>query len=423
MTVPSIARGAMPPLIAFSHLRWNFVYQRPQHLLSRLAKHYPVLYIEEPLHDPGPARIESLSPAPGVEVLRPRLPAGTAGGGFDSGQMAVLRPLIAEALRVRRIDDCIAWFYTPAALPLLAGLRPRAVIYDCIDEPYDAEHSPRLHQLEQQLLGGTQLVLAGGPSLFEARRAVHPNVICVPSAVDAQHYSPQIATSKIELMLRAEQIQGRIPGPRLGFFGVIDERLDTALLARLADAEPDWQLVMVGPLERIDPSTLPQRRNIHWLGPQPYQLLPQLVADWDVCLLPFALNDATRFISPTKTLEYMAAEKPVVSTPVHDVVAMYGDVVRIGRDALEFIEACRWALSETAYKRAERVGEMLATVSRFSWDHTAQVVHEAIEDVIADRAGATVVPLTEARRSRVAAKDREHALAAGAANPRERAAG
>jgi glycosyltransferase involved in cell wall biosynthesis len=413
----------MPHLIVFSHLRWDFVYQRPQHLLSRLAKHYPVIYIEEPLHDLGPARIETLSPAHGVEVLRPRLPMITAGGGFDGAQTAVLQPLIAEALKARGIEDCIAWFYTPAALPLLAGLRPRAVVYDCIDEPYDANHAPRLHQLEQELLGGAQLVLAAGPSLFEARRAVHPNVICVPSAVDAQHYSPQVATSKIELMLKAEQVQGRIPGPRLGFFGAIDGRLDTALLERLADAEPDWQLVMVGPVERIDPATLPQRRNIHWLGPQPYQLLPQLVADWDVCLLPFALNEVTRFISPTKTLEYMAAEKPVVSTAVHDVVAMYGDVVRIGRDALEFIEACRWALSETAYKRAERVGEMLATVSRFSWDHTAQVVHEAIEKAIPDRTGPTVVPLMAARRPRIASREREHAVAADTSDPRERAAG
>jgi glycosyltransferase involved in cell wall biosynthesis len=408
----------MTQLIVFSHLRWNFVYQRPQHLLSRLAKHYPVLFVEEPLHDTGPARLESTSPAPGVEVLKPRIPVHGAGG-FDDAALAVLQPLLAQALRVRGIDDCIAWFYAPAALPLLAGLRPRAVVVDCIDELHDAAKAPRRHRLEQELLSGAQLVLAGGPSLFEALRGLHPNVICVPSAVDAHHYSPQIATSKIDLMLKAEQIQGRIPGPRLGFFGVIDERLDTRLLERVADAEPDWQVVMVGPVARIDPASLPQRRNIHWLGQQPYQLLPQLVADWDVCLLPFAQNDATRFISPTKTLEYMAAEKPIVSTPVHDVVAMYGDVVRIGRDPLSFIEACRWALSETAYKRAERVGEMLATVSRFSWDSTARVVHEAIERVIAGRAP-VVVPLLAARRPRTPARELEHALAA---DRRERAIG
>jgi hypothetical protein len=133
---------------------------------------------------------------------------------------------------------------------------------------------------------------------------------------------------------------------------------------------------------KVDPARLPQRPNIHWLGQQPYHLLPQLVADWDVCLLPFALNESTRFISPTKTLEYMAAEKPVVSTPVHDVVAMYGDVVRIGADPGSFVDACRWALSETPYKRAERIAEMLATVSRFSWDNTASRVHEAIGKVL-----------------------------------------
>ncbi|WP_280156218.1 glycosyltransferase [Piscinibacter sp. XHJ-5] len=411
----------MPHLVVFSHLRWNFVYQRPQHLLSRLARHYPVLYIEEPLHDLGPPRLEGASLAPGVEVIKPRLTMAGPGG-FRDDQMATLQPMIAEALRARGIDDCIAWFYTPAALPLLAGLRPRAVVYDCIDEPHDAA-GPRVHQLEQELLAGSQLVLAAGPSLFEARRALHPNVVCVPSAVDAQHYSPQIATSKIDLMLKAEQVQGRIPGPRLGFFGVIDERVDMQLLERIADAQPDWQLVMVGPVARLDPAALPQRRNIHWLGPQPYQLLPQLVADWDVCLLPYALNDATRFISPTKTLEYMAAEKPIVSTPLHDVVAMYGDVVRIGRDAISFIEACHWALSETAYKRAERVGEMLSTVSRFSWDNTAEVVHEAVEKVLAERAAPIVVPLLAARRPRAATQEHEHAMAAGRSGRRERATG
>jgi len=381
----------MPHLIVFSHLRWNFVYQRPQHLVSRLARHYPVLFVEEPVHG-AEARIECASPAEGVQVLRPHTPVDAAG--FHDDQLPVLRPLVAEYLREHGIDDYIVWFYTPMALPLLAELQPRAVVYDCMDELSAFKDAPRqLHQREAALLKSAHLVLAGGPSLFEAKRALHPNVLCLPSAVDAQHYAPQIATSKIELMLRAEQVQGRIPGPRLGFFGVIDERLDTRLLAAVADAERDWQVVMVGPVLKIDPDQLPRRPNIHWLGQQPYQLLPQLVADWDVCLLPFALNESTRYISPTKTLEYMAAEKPIVSTPVHDVVAMYGDVVRIGAGAASFIDACRWALSETPYKRAERIGEMLATVSRFSWDNTARCVHEAIESALRSRPVPLALPL------------------------------
>lgn len=380
----------MPHLIVFSHLRWNFVYQRPQHLLSRLAQHYPVLFIEEPVHDgQGPARLECSQVATNVTVAKPH--TGIAAPGFHDDQLPVLRGLVADHLRDELIADCIAWFYTPMALPLLAALDPRAVVFDCMDELSASADAPQqLRQREAALLTAADLVLAGGPSLYEAKRALHHNVVCLPSAVDAQHFAPQIAAAQLDAMLQAEQIQGRIPGPRLGFFGVIDERVDLALLDAIAEAEPDWQIVMVGPVVKIDPATLPQRPNIHWLGRQPYSLLPQLVADWDVCLLPFALNDATRFISPTKTLEYMAAEKPIVSTAVHDVVAMYGDVVRIGHDLPSFIDCCHWALSETGFKRAERIGEMLATVSRFSWDNTAQCVHEAIEAVLA--AGGSALP-------------------------------
>jgi glycosyltransferase involved in cell wall biosynthesis len=408
----------MPHLIVFSHLRWNFVYQRPQHLMSRLARHYPVLFVEEPVRG-AEARFEVSTPCENVTVLRPHTPVDAVG--FHDDQLSVLRPLVAGYLREQGIDDFVVWFYTPMALPLLAELAPRGVVYDCMDELSAFKDAPRqLRQREQALMKSAQLVLCGGPSLFEAKRNLHPNVLCLPSAVDAEHYAPQVATSKIDLMLKAEQVQGRIPGPRLGFFGVIDERLDIDLVAAVADAERDWQVVMVGPVVKIDPARLPQRPNIHWLGQQPYQLLPQLVADWEVCLLPFALNEATRFISPTKTLEYMAAEKPVVSTAVHDVVAMYGDVVRIGVDAPSFIEACRWALSETPYKRAERIGEMQATVARFSWDNAARCVQEALEKTLATRPVPVATPLppqpkpaaVPARKLRPVVAEAEHALAA-----------
>lgn len=395
----------MPHLIVFSHLRWNFVYQRPQHLLSRLAKHYEVLFVEEPTRCEGEPWLETTPAVPGVTVVRPHTPIDA--WGFHDDQLPVLRPLIAGHLKDQGITDYLVWFYTPMALPLLAELEPRAVVYDCMDELAAFKDAPKqLRQREAALLKAAQLVLTGGPSLYEAKRHLHPNVLCLPSAVDAQHYSPRFAASRIDAMLQAEQVQGRIPGPRLGFFGVIDERLDIGLVDAIAAAEPDWQVVMVGPVVKIDPEQLPKRPNIHWLGQQPYALLPQLVADWDVCLLPFALNEHTRYISPTKTLEYMAAEKPIVSTAVHDVVAMYGDVVRIGHDPASFIEACRWALSETGFKRAERVSEMLATVSRYSWDNTAQAIREAIESALQATPVAQPVdaeaPLPEGRRAQVA---------------------
>jgi len=371
-------------LIVFSHLRWNSACRRPQHLLSRLAHHFPVLFVEEPVHEAGAARLERALPVAGVEVLRPIIPVGT--DGFGERQLPLLQPLLADYLLERGIDDYAVWFYTPMAAPLLDGLSPRAVMYDCIDDLSafaDARGPAARH--EAALLGIADLVLAASPSLFEAKRELNPHVLCLPSAVEAHRFAPERAADNIDAMLKAEQIQGRIPGPRLGFFGAIDEQVDTALLAAVADAQPDWQIVMVGPCANADAARLPRRRNIHWLGEQPDALLPRLVADWDVCLLPYAQNQSTGFVSPDKALEYMAAEKPIVATAVHDIVAMYGDVVRIGHDTRSFIECCRWALSETADKRAERIGEMLATVSRFSWDTTASSIHEAIDGVLAKR--------------------------------------
>ncbi|MEO7338904.1 MAG: glycosyltransferase [Caldimonas sp.] len=374
----------MTHLIVFSHLRWNFVFQRPQHLLSRLARHYHVLFVEEPIRSSGPAFLERTAPLPGVEVLRPHTPVEA--GGFHDDQLSVLEPLLATHLADNLIDDYAVWFYTPMALPLLAELSPRAIVYDCMDELSAFKDAPRqMRQRETALLKSAQLVLTGGLSLYEAKRALNPNVMCLPSAVDSEHYAPAKALHRAEPMQRAEQLQGSIGGPRLGFFGVIDERLDMQLLAQLADADPTWQIVMVGPVVKIDPARLPQRPNIHWLGQQPYELLPQLVAGWDVCLMPFALNDATRFISPTKTLEYMAAGKPVVSTAISDVRSMFSDVVRIAEDPESFIDACRVALRENAHDRGIRLAEMQASVWRYSWDSTAHAVHVAIEAALAPR--------------------------------------
>ena len=374
----------MPHLVVFSHLRWNFVFQRPQHLLSRLAREFPVVFVEEPLRSDAPARLERTSPAPGVEVLRPQTPVEAHG--FHDDQLSLLEPLVADWLAQEGIDDYVVWFYTPMALPLLNGLAPRAVIYDCMDELSAFRGAAKqMRQRETALLKRAELVLTGGPSLYEAKRSLHDNVMCLPSAVDAAHYANDNAVANTERMARADALQGAIPTPRLGFFGVIDERIDIDLVAAVADARPDWQLVMVGPVVKIDPAGLPQRPNLHWLGQQPYELLPQLVAGWDVCLMPFAINESTRFISPTKTLEYMAAGKPVVSTPIRDVAVMFGDLVAIADDAPSFVTACDEALRETDAERASRQRDMAASVAAHAWDSTAASIADAIRQVLVDR--------------------------------------
>ncbi|MGZ9030024.1 MAG: FAD-dependent oxidoreductase [Burkholderiaceae bacterium] len=365
----------MQTLLVFSHLRWDFVYQRPQHLLSRLARDYRVLFFEEPVRGQLTPFLERLSPCRNVEVLRPHTTVDAAG--FHDTQLPELQPLLAEYLRDFGIDDYIAWFYTPMALPLLSELTPRAVIYDCMDELSAFRSAPRqMLQRESALLKRADLVLTGGPSLYDAKRNLHENVHCFPSAVDVDHYSPR---SKRDPDPVAEKLLADVPYPRLGFFGVIDERFDLDLLRSLAAADSRWQIVLAGPVAKIDKEALPQGANIHWLGQQPYDRLPHLVSGWDVCLLPFALNAATRFISPTKTLEYMAGEKPVVSTAVHDVAKLYGDAVAVAQSHEDFIEACRDALTEDAEQRALRISRMRRHVERTTWDAAARAIRQQIE--------------------------------------------
>jgi UDP-galactopyranose mutase len=352
----------MPTIVVFCHLRWDFVYQRPQQLLARLAQHYHILFVEEPVFDSGETLMEKLNPAPNVTVCRAHTPI--LAGGFHDDQIPLLQPLLAELLPPG--EQPIVWFYTPMALPLLQELHPSLVVYDCMDELAAFKNPPKqLLQRETALLNLADLVFAGGPSLYQAKRERHANAHCFPSSVDVRHFERALARDT------SHPAQDHIPHPRLGFYGVIDERFDIALTAAIADAHPEWQVVLVGPVVKIDPAELPQRANIHYLGQHSYEALPHFLAGWDVCLLPFALNEATRFISPTKVLEYMAAELPIVSTPIADVAAPYGHVVAIAEHAEPFVAACEAALSMSDEQNAAMLEVMRAIVAGTSWDVTA----------------------------------------------------
>lgn len=360
----------MQTLIVFCHLRWDFVFQRPQHLLTRLARHYKVLFVEEPVFEEGEARMVFSNPSPNLTVCQPHTPM--AAHGFHDDQIPLLQPLVSALAPDG--EEVVVWFYTPMALPLLQALRPSLVIYDCMDELSAFKNPPRqLLQRETALLIIADLVFTGGPSLFEAKRSRHDNAHCFPSSVDAAHFEQALDRSQ------GHPLQSAIPRPRLGFFGVIDERFDAELIGDIADAHPEWQVVLVGPVIKIDPATLPQRQNVHYLGQQAYGDLPQFLAGWDVCLLPFALNEATRFISPTKVLEYMAAQLPIVSTAIRDVEQPYGKIVAIGHDHNEFIAHCEAALAQTPEQDAAMVNAMGEVVAHTSWDATAARMHELIE--------------------------------------------
>jgi len=363
------------PIVVFSHLRWNFVHQRPQHVLARLAENHRILFVEEPITaENGDEDWETHSPHANVTVAKARL-RDIVAPAFGDEQIAKLKALMPDLLEAEGIDRCILWFYSPMAAPIAAVMPADLVAYDCMDELSAFLHAPpQLLERERKLLGAADVVFTGGPSLYRAKKHRHHDVHCFPSSVDVSHFGQArgLAEEAVD--------QADLPHPRLGFFGVIDERMDLKLIEGLADAHPDWQIVMVGPVVKIDSATLPQRENIHWLGQRSYAELPGYLQGWDVCLLPFARNEATRFISPTKTLEYMAAEKPIVSTPITDVAEPFSHIVRLGSTVSEFVQACADALEESAAESSARVNAMREVLARTSWQSTVHAMREILLD-------------------------------------------
>ena len=377
-------------LLVFSHLRWDFVYQRPQQLLSRLARRMPVLFLEEPIPGAAAPALEVMDPEPRVRVLRPHVTSH--GAGFHDAHTEQVQALLQAYLQENSIDRYWLWFYTPMALPLAQGLEPEGVVYDCMDELSAFRFAPpELLQRESDLLAQADLVFTGGHSLYEAKRTRHPNVHCFPSSVDAGHFGRAARAGQPD-----HEAQAHLVYPRLGYFGVIDERIDLGLVAALADAHAEWQVIMVGPVVKIDPASLPQRANIHWLGQRDYAELPELVAGWNVCLMPFALNESTRFISPTKTLEYLAAGRPVVSTPIRDVVTPYAGIVAIADTPQAFVAACEAALVRTPNEQAHDALVTQKLLARTSWDGTATAMAELLEERHLAKHGATAAAVTGA---------------------------
>jgi len=366
------AGGTAPLLICFSHLRWNFVYQRPQHLMTRAARMHGVLFFEEPVFEAGiKPRLDLAATKGGVTVATPVLPERLPPEMIVSAQRALLDNHLARETG----RSLIFWHYTPMALGFNAHLRPDLRIYDCMDELSAFKGAPpELIDFEARLFETADLVFTGGQSLYEAKRHRHPSVHAFPSSIDAGHFRRARTHAAVE-----PADQGAIPQPRLGFFGVIDERMDLALVDRLAALRPDWQFVMLGPIVKIDAATLPRRPNIHWLGGKSYDELPDYLAGWRIGLMPFALNESTRFISPTKTPEFLAAGLPVVSTAIADVVRPYGasGLVSISTDAEDMArQAAKWM--EVA-DRACWLAEVDRFLAGMSWDKTWSAMHGLME--------------------------------------------
>ena len=358
-------------LICFSHLRWNFVYQRPQHLLSRFAKKRKTFYVEEHLYSNDGDGYTLEYTNEGVTRIIPFL---NKENNINHDNNARLKIILDKFFSEHQITQYMFWYYTPMAIPFTYHFTPALVVYDCMDELSAFKFAPpELRDNEHSLLGLSDLVFTGGNSLYRNKKQHHPNVWSMPSSIDKAHF--QVARYMVQQPFDQEEI----PHPRLGFFGVIDERFDIALIDAAAQAVPEWNFIFIGPVVKIDESSLPRHKNIHYLGGKTYQQLPSYLSGWDVALIPFAINESTEYISPTKTPEYLAAGIPVVSTPIKDVIDPYGDLnlVSIGYNVEEFISKVKQELSRTDRKVwLHKVDNYLAKIS---WDNTWEKMDELIK--------------------------------------------
>ncbi|NJL96090.1 MAG: glycosyltransferase family 1 protein, partial [Anaerolineae bacterium] len=331
----------MTDLICISHLRWDFVWQRPQHLLSRLGQHYPyrIFFVEEPVasqqvSSPQLRVTHTEDKVSVVQLLQPT-PQPTWIGHSDPLTALTYQKLLNDYLGEVGSQRRLIWLYTPMGWHFVESITHHMLVYDVMDELSAFKGAPpQLREWEARMLARANLVFTGGVSLYQSRASHNTSTHLFPSGVEIEHFAR--AANRYAFPRPADLPSGS--GPVLGYYGVIDERMDLPLLALMAAARPDWQIVLIGPVAKIDPAELPQAPNLHYLGMKPYASLPAYLAHFDVALVPFAINAATRYLSPTKTLEYMAAHKPIVSTPIQDIEALYGEVVRIAVNAPDFVE-------------------------------------------------------------------------------------
>jgi UDP-galactopyranose mutase len=385
-------------IICLSHLRWDFVYQRPQHLLARCARQHRIIYMEEPVFDAHAPEFEVRANAE-VTIVVPHLPIGMPVDTADHTQRKMIDRMLYDLDNPRPV----LWYTTPLPIAFTQHIKARAVVYDCMDELSLFHGAPAvLIEREALLFKHADIVFTGGHSLYEHKRAQfhHRNIHAFPSSVDASHF----AQAREPLADPADQAE--IPHPRVGFFGVIDERMDLDLLSELADQCPELQLVMIGPVAKIAPDSLPRRPNLHWLGGKSYRELPAYLAGWEVAMLPFARNAATRFISPTKTPEYLAAGKSVVSTSITDVVRPYGreGLVWIADTAGEFARAIDEALRSD---RVARLAHADAFLAGMSWDRTWGEMWAHVERAIDARTARSSMRVPVARHATVPDRPRQ----------------
>lgn len=360
-----------PDVVCFSHLRWDFIHERPQHILGRFANYARIFYIEEPVvGDFGKGFLDVTVKDKNLWIIVPSLPKNLS----EKDSNRLQRELLEVFFQVCNLKNYIFWYYRPSALEFSMKFKPLAVIYDCVD----AQHTLKAWKSEENLFKKADLVFTSGMSLYEAKRKLHAEVYPFPNSIDVEFFaqSRKLLTQPFD--------QEKISGPRIGFFGIIDERIDTKLLKFIAESHPEWQIVMIGPIKRVERS-LPKCPNIHYLGRKPYKELPYYLSGWNAALVPYVVNESTEFINPQKIPEYLAAGKFVISTPVKDVVRPYGEMglVNVADDPAAFVAEIEKVL--LVKDRSKWLSEVDIYLSLNSWNKTWEAMGGLIAGKIRNR--------------------------------------
>ena len=375
------------PIVVHSHLRWDFVWQRPQQILTRLATDHRIAFVEEPMHANGPPRLEVSEPYRNIVRIVPMLPDGGDADADAARTLPLLRDALGEHVFRGGAQRAIHWFYTPMAAFFLGKVDASAVVYDCMDELSKFRFAPAdIAQRESVLLAAADVVFTGSYQLFTSKSAQHRNVHFYGCGVDVAHFRQ---ARKQETPLPPDVAS--LAHPVLGYFGVIDERLDYELIDNLACRFGTGSIVMIGPVVKVEAATLPRRPNIHWLGQRDYQELPAYVKAFDVCLMPFALNEATENINPTKTLEYMAAGKPIVSTAVRDVMRNFTPIVEIAQSRNDFVALAHKAC---AAPHGEMIASGIERANAASWDALVAAMRGHMLSAVRAKQATTMPSLT-----------------------------
>jgi len=380
------------PLLVFSPLPWDSPFQRPHHVMTRLAARREVFYVEEPVYHEGRPEYELQPVAPGLRVLKSRI--GIPGPSFGPAQQRALMTGFRDILARNGWSEFVAWLYSPTAIRVARSLAPRRIVYDCVagmTTPRSVQSADSAER-ERELLAHADVVITESQSLLKTKQ--HPRcVLCLPSSIDEKHFA-RTKRSK------DAADQASLPRPRLGYLGAVDDRLDFGILDKLAAERPDWQIVLVGPVTVSSPASLPHRPNIHYFGPRPYAELPRYIAGWDACLMPFLTNHGSG-IDSARVLEYLAADRPVVGTPVPDLAEGYAEIAYLGEGAAGFLDACGRALDSSATERRARRTMARRALARTSWDETAASMDQILTGLLG-RAARIFAPTLPASHGAIA---------------------